>query len=103
MEEYKERFIERLHQGPLWVGEGPGINRDLKVKRKSPWFLNVGDAKNAFLLKSLGDAYAGALIEHYDKFDVVVGIPDKGREICAAAMSLISDSKSDTLASLLTP
>ncbi len=97
MEDYKSQFIERLHQGPLWVGEEPGVNRDLKSKRKSPWFLNVGDAKNAGLLRALGDAYAGALIQHYDKFDVVVGIPEKGREICSAAMYSIADKRPDTL------
>ena len=75
MDDYKKKFINfLLGTGALKV-EG---DFNLKSKRISPWFVNIGDFNDGISSKALGRFYAGALLNSGEEFDVLYGIPEKG-------------------------
>ncbi len=85
MEEYKVKFIDfLLKTGALKVFEDPSDDRTLKSKRISPWFVNIGDFDDGESSNALGGFYADALLNSGFEFDLLYGIPDKGREIVVA-------------------
>ena len=79
MEQYKRDFIEfLLKTGALGVFENPSDDRDLKSKRKSPWFVNIGEFNDGESTSALAGFYADAIISSGVKSDILYGIPDKG-------------------------
>ncbi len=85
MEDYKRQFISFLLQTEaLNVFEKSSDDRTLKSKRISPWFVNIGDFDDGETSATLGRFYADAISNAECKFDLLYGIPDKGREIVVA-------------------
>jgi len=85
MQEYKARFIDfLLKTGALKVFENSSGDRTLKSKRISPWFINIGDFDDGETSTALGQFYANAIMGCGDQFDLLYGIPDKGREIAVS-------------------
>src|SRR3989338_5434359 len=75
MEAYKSKFIEfLLRKGALRVGG----DYQLKSKRISPWFINIGDFNDGESSSILGKAYADAILNSNIGFDSAYGIPEKG-------------------------
>jgi orotate phosphoribosyltransferase len=78
MEEYKAKFIGfLLETDALKVGG----DYSLKSKRISPWFVNIGNFDDGETSAALGQFYADAILSSREQFDLLYGIPDKGREI----------------------
>ncbi|MBI4089465.1 MAG: orotidine 5'-phosphate decarboxylase [Candidatus Levybacteria bacterium] len=85
MDEYKKEFILfLLRTGALKIFENPSDDRTLKSKRISPWFVNIGDFDDGKTSAALGGFYADAISNSGLEFDLLYGIPDKGREIVVA-------------------
>src|SRR3989344_1325810 len=92
MKDYKLKFIDfLLKTGALKVGSGPNNGLfSLKSKRLSPWFVNIGDFDDGEASDALGGFYADSIINSGDDFDLLYGIPDKGREIAVATSNEMS-------------
>ncbi len=83
--DYKREFIDfLLKTGALKVFENPSDDRTLKSKRISPWFVNIGDFDDGKTSAALGGFYADAILNSGSEFDLLYGIPDKGREIAVS-------------------
>lgn len=81
MEEYKTKFIEfLLKTGALRVGG----DFNLKSKRISPWFVNIGDFNDGESTAKLGEFYADSILNSKRDFDLVYGIPEKGNALAVA-------------------
>lgn len=81
MDEHKTRFIEfLLKTGALRVGK----DYSLKSKRLSPWFVNVGDFNDGETSEALGGFYADAILSTGIDFNILYGIPEKGKGIAVA-------------------
>jgi len=80
MEEYKAKFIDFLLKTGALKVEG---DFSLKSKRLSPWFVNIGDFNDGETSGALGEFYADSILNSGVDFDLLYGIPDKGREIAA--------------------
>jgi len=78
MEEYKAKFIDFLFQNGLLVSAIPDKDRQLKSKRISPWFLNVGEFNDGLTLGKLAEAYADVIVDSDIHVDSLFGIPEKG-------------------------
>ena len=78
MEEYKAKFINFLFQNGLSVSATPDKDRQLKSKRISPWFLNVGEFNDGLTLDKLAGAYADVIVDSDIHVDSLFGIPEKG-------------------------
>lgn len=84
MQDYKQRFIEFLVDcGAFRFGEFT-----LKSGRLSPTFVNTGLVKDGRGMTTLGDAFAGSILEHVgaDGFDCVFGPAYKGIPISVATV-----------------
>lgn len=81
MEDYQKRFINFLLET-----EALKIGGDFKLKsgRRSPFFVNIGDFDDGITSTALGAFYADVLAKSGEQFDLIYGIPDKGREIAVA-------------------
>ena len=75
MEEYKKNFIDMLiKKGALKFGN----DYKLKSGRLSPYFLNVRGVSDGEGITKLGEAYASAVLESGQDFDVLFGPAYKG-------------------------
>ncbi len=81
MEQYKQNFIEFLvKSGALQFGDF-----NLKSGRKCPYFLNMGQLYKGSAGVEIANAYALALKEKMENFDVVFGPAYKGIPLCVLA------------------
>ncbi len=88
MEQYKAQFIEfLLSTKALKIGD----DFNLKSKRISPWFVNIGDFNDGESTKALGRYYAASLQDSGKNFDILYGIPEKGNSLAVAASIALVD------------
>jgi orotidine-5'-phosphate decarboxylase len=93
MEAYKSKFIEfLLRAGALKVGG----DYQLKSKRISPWFINIGDFNDGESSSILGKAYADAILNSGIGFDLVYGIPEKGIALAVATSIRLNEMGNNT-------
>ena len=91
MEEYKRKFIDfLLKSNALGFGDFT-----LKSKRESPWFINVGDFNTALTTKVLGEAYADVLSDSNCDFDILYGIPEKGKALSVSTAIAMASKNPD--------
>ncbi len=82
MEQFKLDFVDFL----LKTNAGKfGEDRQLKNKRLSPHFINIGDFNDGETTAALGSFYAHALKSSGVDFDLLYGIPEKGVGLAIAA------------------
>ncbi len=80
-EEYKLDFIKfLLKTQALKIGG----EFNLKSKRVSPYFVNIGDFNDGNSSKFLGEMYAKAIISSGEKIDLLYGIPEKGNALAVS-------------------
>ena len=92
MDDYKAGFITHLLQtGALRVG----TDHNLKSKRTSPWFVNMGDFNDGQSSRVLGEVYSRALSESGIAFDTLYGIPQKGNALAVATAYAFADERPD--------
>lgn len=85
MKDYQREFIDfALARGALGFGEFT-----LKSGRRSPYFFNAGTFNTGAALAQLGRAYAQAIVDSEERFDMLFGPAYKGIPLVASvAMAL---------------
>lgn len=92
METYKKDLIDfLLHVGALKLGEF-----QLKSKRISPYFINVGDLNTGSCIKKLGEAFTSVILSLKEKPNVLFGPSYKGIPL-AVSTSVSLNSKGEDI------
>ena len=88
MQQYKKEFIEfMIESNVLTFGDFT-----TKSGRKTPFFINTGNYKTGEQLRKLGEFYAKAIYEHFNKdFDVLFGPAYKGIPLSVATTIALSN------------
>ncbi len=88
MQQYKKDFIEfMIESNVLTFGDFT-----TKSGRKTPFFINTGNYKTGKQLSKLGEFYAKAIHEHFNKdFDVLFGPAYKGIPLSVATTIALSN------------
>lgn len=88
MQQYKKDFIEfMIESNVLTFGDFT-----TKSGRKTPFFINTGNYKTGKQLSKLGEFYAKAIYEHFNKdFDVLFGPAYKGIPLSVATAIALSN------------
>jgi orotate phosphoribosyltransferase len=90
--QYKNEFIESaINIGALTLSQ----EKELKSKRKSSFFFNMGGYSSGKVTKQLAEAYAHAIKEKFgDRLDekvIIYGIPEKGVGFAVAVSAALAD------------
>lgn len=87
MEQYKVDFIQfMIDSDVLTFGDFT-----TKSGRKTPFFINAGNYRTGKQLKKLGEFYARAIKENYEKFQILFGPAYKGIPIAVTTSMALND------------